>query len=277
MRHKLGTTNPYIRTRALHWIAEEEMKVAPKVILLFRDPTGFGTAIFHALQPNPNSNHQSRRESLDLSLQRYGIKHQNVSIDVVHFLDGSNLEGFSETADLPTKIEVSLLLLENYEPPTLACALNEVLALLAGDGLSNMPTIVAPFVVAATKLKMESRTSVAVDNISVYGLQVGASSGLTKALFTNLQSPPPSLQIFNQQLACLLQLVRVLKMPTFVIIGKKGQNFHHETSEEELEVIHEIGQHLASFSSLLFSGEKIAWDAPKSSRETQEPWRALYG
>ncbi|KAK4369272.1 hypothetical protein RND71_013064 [Anisodus tanguticus] len=240
------------------------MKVAPKVILLFRDPTGFGTAIFHALQPNPNSNHQSRQESLDLSLQRYGIKHQNVSIDVVHFLDGSNLE-------------VSVLLLENYEPPTLACALNEVLALLAGDGLSNMPTIVAPFVVAATKLKMESRTSVAGDNISVYGLQVGASSGLTKALFTNLQSPPPSLQIFNQQLACLLQLVRVLKMPTFVIIGKKGQNFHHKTSEEELEVIHEIGQHLASFSSLRFSGEKIAWDAPKSSRETQEPWRALYG
>lgn len=174
-------------------------------------------------------------------------------------------------------LEVSLLLLENYEPPVLAYALNEVLALLVGDGLSNTLTIVAPFVVAATKLKMENRTSIAVDNISVYGLQVGASSGLTKALCTNLRSPPQSLQIFNEQLTCLLQLVRVLKMPTFVIIGKKGQNLHHKSSEEEHEVIHEIGKHLASFSSLSFSGEKIAWDATKSSRETQEPWRALYG
>lgn len=240
------------------------MKVAPKVILLFRDPSGFGAAIFEALQPNPKSNFQKRQESLDLSLQRYGIKDQKVSVEVVHFLHGSNLE-------------VSLLLLENYEPPTLACALNEVLALLVGDGLSNTPTIVAPFVVAATKLKMENRTSVAVDNISVYGLQVGASCGLTKALCTNLQSPPPSLQIFNEQFACLLQLVRVMKMPTFVIIGKKGQNLHRKTSEEEHEVIHEIGQHLASFSSLSFSGEKITWDATKPSRETQEPWRALYG
>lgn len=240
------------------------MKVAPKVVLLLRDPIGIGTAIFKALQPNPNSNLQSRQESLDLSLQRYGIKDQKVSLEVVHFLHGPNLE-------------VSVLLLENYEPPTLACALNEVLVLLVGDGLSNMPTIVAPFVVDATKLKMENRTSVAADNVSVYGLQVGASSGIPKSLCTNLQSPPPSLQIFNEQLACLLQLVRVLKMPTFVIIGKKGQNLNRKTSEEELEVIHEIGQHLASFSSLSFSGEKIAWNATKSSRETQEPWRALYG
>ncbi|XP_015080425.1 uncharacterized protein LOC107024060 [Solanum pennellii] len=240
------------------------MKVAPKVILLFRDPTGFGTAIFEALQPNPKSNLQKRQESLDLSLQHYGIKDQKVSVEVVHFLNGANLE-------------VSLLLLENYEPPTLACALNEVLALLVGDGLSNMPTVIAPFFVAASKLKMENRPSVSVDNRSVYGLQVGASSDLTKALCTNLQSPPPSLQIFNEQLACLLQLVRVLKMPTYVIIGKKGQNLHRKTSEEEHEVIHEIGQHLASFSSLSFSGEKIAWDATKSSKETQEPWRALYG
>ncbi|XP_055823923.1 uncharacterized protein LOC129892377 isoform X2 [Solanum dulcamara] len=245
-------------------IAEEEMKVAQKVVLLFRDPTGFGTAIFKTLQPNPNSNLQRRQESLDLSLQSYGIKDQKVSVEVVHFLHGPNPE-------------VSLLLLENYEPPTLACALNEVLALLVGDGLSNRPTIVAPFVVAATKLKMGNRTSVAVDNTSVYGLQVGSSSGLTKALCTNLQSPPPTLQIFNEQLACLLQLARVMKMPTFVIIGKKGQNLHRKTSEEEHEVIHEIGLHLASFSSLSFSGEKIAWDATKSSRETQEPWRALYG
>ncbi|CAN4110126.1 unnamed protein product [Withania somnifera] len=235
------------------------MKVGPKVVLLFRDPTGLGTAIFHALQPNPNSNLQTRRESLDLSLQRYGIKLQKVSLEVVHFLHGSNLE-------------VSVLLLEYYEPPTLACALNEVLALLVGDGLSNMPTIVAPFVVAATKLKMENKTSVAADNISVYGLQVGASSDLTKALCMNLQSPPLSLQIFNEQLACLLQLVRVLKMPTFVIIGKKGQNLNPKTSEEELEDSIWLASHL-----LVFQEKKIVWDTTKSSKETQEPWRALYG
>nr|XP_016474736.1 PREDICTED: uncharacterized protein LOC107796468 [Nicotiana tabacum] len=200
------------------------MKVAPRVILLFRDTSGFGTAIFEALQPNANSNLRRREESLDLSLERYGIKDQKVSVEIVHFLDGSNL------------YEVSVLLLENYKPPTLACALNEVLSLLVGDGSSNMPTIVAPFFVADTKLKMENRTSFGVDNISVYGLQVGVSSGLTKALITNLQGPPPSLQIFHEELACLLQLARVLKMPTLVIIGKKGQKLHCKTSEDELQV-----------------------------------------
>ncbi|MCD7473284.1 hypothetical protein HAX54_015063 [Datura stramonium] len=78
----------------------------------------------------------------------------------------------SESWVIHTKLKVSVLLLENYEPPTFACALNEVLALLVGDGLSNVPTIVVPFVVAATRIKMENRISVAVDNTSVYGLQV---------------------------------------------------------------------------------------------------------
>lgn len=44
-----------------------------------------------------------------------------VSIEVILFLDGPNLEAF-------------VLLLQNHEPQTLACALIEEMALLVGKG-----------------------------------------------------------------------------------------------------------------------------------------------
>jgi len=53
--------------------------------------------------------------------------------------------------------QVSVLLLENYEPPILACALSEVLSVLAAGESSTIPTVVVPFIVPATKLKVDSK------------------------------------------------------------------------------------------------------------------------
>lgn len=129
-----------------------------------------------------------------------------------------------------------MLLLEDYEPPILACALSEVLSVLAVGESSAIPTVVAPFIVPASKLKVDRKNSAIMDNAPIYGLQFGPSTDATQALVSKLQTPPPSLQIFHEQLACLLQLVRVLTLPTVVLIRKTGQSIHNQTSDEHLEV-----------------------------------------
>lgn len=130
--------------------------------------------------------------------------------------------------------QVSVLLMQYYEPPILACACNEVLAQLEGHKSSSMPTIVAPFFVASSKLKWDSKTATKFDSKgSLYGIQIGPETDIGKAIVTRTQKAPSSLQIHHEPLACLLQLVRVLNLPTFVLIGQRGQRI---SAKEELEV-----------------------------------------
>lgn len=242
------------------------MKAAPKVVLLFKDADGFATAISDGLQPNPSSPFPFRRldDSFELSLDQYGIKDQKGSGNIVHFVDADGLQ------------QVSILLLPKYEPPILACAVNEVLASLVGENSSTMPTLILPYFVAALNLKLENK-HLSHDKISLHGFQIGPETDTTRALLTSTQKLPPSLQIHHETLACLLQLVRVLKMPTFVLLGQSDQSLSPTTFGEEVEVIYEMGKILASTLSLCFSRERIAWTPTKTSREHKEPWRALYG
>ncbi|CAH9118575.1 unnamed protein product [Cuscuta epithymum] len=242
------------------------MKVAPKVILLFNDSHGFGAAIFHALEPCPNSGLQSGEESFQLSLENYGIKDIKASGKIVHF-------------QAPTGAHtVSVLLLENYEPPILLCAVSETLAaLVPGESSSTMPTVLVPFVIPATKLREDSKSS---DITQIYGLHFGPSNDITQALSAKLPNPPPSLQIYHEQLACLLQLVRVFTLPTIVLIGKTAPSKHNLTSDGQLQAVYEIGEYLTSFSSLCLSRQKITLESSLkeiSGKVSEEPWRALYG
>uniref|UniRef100_A0A5B7BHE4 DUF7894 domain-containing protein n=1 Tax=Davidia involucrata TaxID=16924 RepID=A0A5B7BHE4_DAVIN len=241
------------------------MKVAPKIIFLFKDADGFGTAISDALQPNPNSSLRRLEESFELSLQeRYGIKDCKASGDMVHFVDDNGL------------FQVSVLLLQNYEPPILVCAVNEVLASITGENSSTMPTLVLPFMVGASKLKWEGKNS-SMNKVSLYGMQIGQEIDISEAMFSKTQKPPSQLQIHHEPLACCLQLIRVLKLPSFVLIGQSGQHLSNKASGEELEVIYEIGKLLANNFCLSFSRERITWNPTKTSRDSEEPWRALYG
>ncbi|KAA8524904.1 hypothetical protein F0562_011327 [Nyssa sinensis] len=240
------------------------MKVAPYIIFLFKDADGFGTSISDALQTNPNSSRRRLEESFELSLQeRYGIKDCKASGDIVHFVDDN---GF---------YKVSVLLLQNYEPPILVCAVNEVLASIMGENSSTMPTLVLPFMVAASKLKWENKNSSMNNKVSLYGMQIGQATDISEAMSGKTQKPPSQLQIHHEPLACCLQLIRVLKLPAFVLIGQSGLS--NKALGEELEVIYEIGKLMANFFCLSFLRERIAWNPKKTSRDGEEPWRALYG
>ncbi|XP_004303907.1 PREDICTED: uncharacterized protein LOC101294866 [Fragaria vesca subsp. vesca] len=237
------------------------MKLGPKVVLLLKDPEGFGEAISDAFHPNPTGS--VSEESFELSLERYGIRNCKASGKVRHFLDQQG------------QFEVSVLLMEYYESPILACAFNEVLAQIAGLKSSSIPTIVAPFFVASSKLKWDSKSATKVDSKgSLYGIQIGAETDISKAIIARTQKAPPTLQIHYEPLACLLQLVRVLNLPTFILIGQRDQRI---SDKEELEILYEIGELLANTCQVNFSRGKITWKPTKKSKDEQEPWRALYG
>ncbi|PSS06480.1 Glycerol-3-phosphate acyltransferase [Actinidia chinensis var. chinensis] len=241
------------------------MKVAPKLIFLFKDADGFATAISDALQPNPNSNLRRLEDSFELSLERYGIKDRKASGNIVQFMDSDG------------NYQVTLLLMENYEPPILVCAISEVLASIKGESSSIMPTIVLPIMVPAQKLKLEGKHSKTSKKVSLYGLQTGQETDMTQSIVAKTQNPPLSLQIHHEPLACFLQLVRVSKLPTCVLIGQSGQHQLQKNLREELEMIYEMGELLTSISSMTFLRERIAWNPAKSSKDGEEPWRALYG
>lgn len=233
------------------------MKVGAKLILLFRDADGVGAAISEALYPNPSSHLRRLEESFELSLARYGIKDRKASGSIVHFVDEQGI------------YQVSVLLLDNYEPPILACAVNEVLISITGEKSTIAPTIIAPFLVPSSKLKNETKNLKDNDDV-LYGVQVGPETEVSQSMVVRTQRPPSSMKIHHESLACTLQFVRVLNLPTFILIGQSGRG-------RELEVLYEIGELLASASSLCFLSEKVAWNPTKTAREEKEPWRALYG
>jgi hypothetical protein len=240
------------------------MKVAPKLVFLFNDADGFGNAISNALQPNPSSPLHRLEDSFELSLEGYGIRDRKASGKIIHFVDHDG------------HYQVTILLMEDYEPPVLACAVNEVLASIKEESLSMMPTIVLPIVVSAAKLKLERKFSTTSDKVSIYGVQIGPETDITRTMVAKTQKPPLSLQIHHETLACFIQLVRVLDLPTCVLIGQSSEQFQ-KTSGEELEVINEMAELLTSMCSLSFLRERIKWNPTKTSKDDKEPWRALYG
>ncbi|ESR61091.1 hypothetical protein CICLE_v10016450mg [Citrus x clementina] len=242
------------------------MKVAPKLIFLLRDPEGLVAAIADALHSNPSSSYRRLEESFELSLeQRYGIKEQKARGQLVHFIDDKG------------NYQVSVLLLQNYEPPALVCAISEVLAQLNCE-TSTLPLLLAPFVVESSKLKGQEKSLAASESkVSLYGLQIGLETDITQAMAARTQKAPSSLQIHCEPLACFLQLVRILKLPTFILIGQRTTSHSNKTSGGELQILHEMGDLLAKNTGLSFRREKIIWNPAKESKDAQEPWRALYG
>ncbi|GAY55124.1 hypothetical protein CUMW_162000 [Citrus unshiu] len=251
------------------------MKVAPKLIFLLRDPEGLVTAIADALHSNPSSSYRRLEESFELSLeQRYGIKEQKARGQLVHFIDDKG--NYQRPIDLQS-FKVSVLLLQNYEPPALVCAISEVLAQLNCE-TSTLPLLLAPFVVESSKLKGQEKSLAASESkVSLYGLQIGLETDITQAMAARTQKAPSSLQIHCEPLACFLQLVRILKSPTFILIGQRTTSHSNKTSGGELQILHEMGDLLASNTGLSFRREKIIWNPAQESKDAQEPWRALYG
>lgn len=234
------------------------MKVAPKLIFLFKDPEGFSAAIYDALQPTTNSLIQRSEEKFELSLEQYGIKDHKATGNIANFSDNKGL------------LQVSLLLVEYYEPPILSCMVNEILRSIKGESLSSTVSLTLPCILPAVKLKCDDKnSSVNSKNTFLYGMHLGPTSEFTEAIIQEAEKPPLSLQIHYEPLACLLQLVQFFNIPTAVLIGKRGVG-------EEHEVLHEIGESLANALSLCFAKNRIKLNLGETAKP-KEPWRALYG
>lgn len=133
--------------------------------------------------------------------------------------------------------QVSFVLLQNYEPPVLACAVTEVLEQIAGEKSSPLPTIIIPSIVASSKLKRDGKILMKSENkIPLYGLQIGPVTDTIKAMVASAEKPPCPFQIHHEPLACLLQLARVLNLPTFALIAEKGRRVS-DKNIEDIEVL----------------------------------------
>nr|GEZ33124.1 hypothetical protein [Tanacetum cinerariifolium] len=130
-----------------------------------------------------------------------------------------------------TSHQVSILVLQKYESPVLACAISKVLSSLAED-TSTMPSLILPFILDSLKIKLEIKSP---------------QIDMMQALSSRHVKAPSSMQIHHEPLSCALQLVRVLKTSTFILVGQSGQ---HKSATDDLEVICKIGETLASASSL---------------------------
>ncbi|XP_050206165.1 uncharacterized protein LOC126655866 [Mercurialis annua] len=242
-------------------------KVAQNIVFLFNDGDGFASSVADAFYPIPNSSRHQLEESFELSLDQYGIRDVKASGSLIHFIDNHG------------NYQVSVLLMEKHEPPVLVCAVATVLSMIEEVSL-GIPTLIVPAAGLTSKFKWESKTPIADDGkVALHGVQIGPETDVTRAITARTQKAPSSLQIIYEPLACFLQLVRVLKLPTAVIFGRTGPSLSNKAADEELEILYEMGELLANVVFLNFLREKISWNPGNASKDTitKEPWKALYG
>ncbi|KAK7304087.1 hypothetical protein RJT34_15119 [Clitoria ternatea] len=242
-----------------------EMKVAPMAVFMFKDSEGFASAILEALHPNPSSSFTRIQDTFDLSLDGYGIKNLKASGNLFHFVDDHGT------------YKISIVVMQHYEPPELACALNEVLNKIAGNNSSLMPTLLVPFLVESSKVKGKSITLRSDESKRlIFSKQIGENTDIMQALLNKTLELPSSLQIQHETFACFHHFVRVMKLPTFFLIGQISEYLDNKSTKQH-EVICVIGEILASATGLQFSEDRVVWNPKKTSGESKEPWRALYG
>ncbi|KAL8195427.1 hypothetical protein R6Q57_025830 [Mikania cordata] len=221
---------------------------------------GFANAIIDGFQPGPSSYLEISKETFDLPLDRYGITDTKASGNVTNFVDAGGVK------------HVSIMVLKKYESPILACAISEVLLSVAGEDTATMPSLIFPFLVDSSKLKLERKKLL---EKNIYGIQIGPQTDVLQALECRHVKAPSSMQIHHESLSFVLQLVRVLNASSFILIGQSGQN---KNLLNDIEIIFEMGESLASATSMQFVKEKVTWNPIKVSKEPEnEPWRSLYG
>lgn len=241
------------------------MKLAPITVFMFRDSEGFASAISESLHPNPSSSFTRQEDSFELSLEIYGIKDHKASGNVIHYVDNHAI------------YKVSIVIMQHYEPPLLACALNEVLNKIVGGDPSSIPTLLVPFLVESSEVKGHSKSLRSDESGALtYGIQIGQITDIMQTLLKKAQEPPSSLRIQHESFACFHHFVRVMKLPTFFLIGQTSQYLDNKATKQN-EAICEIGEILASSTGLQFSEDKVIWNPKKTSKEIKEPWRDLYG
>ncbi|XP_010551973.2 PREDICTED: LOW QUALITY PROTEIN: uncharacterized protein LOC104822442 [Tarenaya hassleriana] len=245
------------------------MNVAGKIVFLWDDPDGVAAAIAGALNPNPNSSLRKLEVPFELPLDKYGIEGVRASGKIIHFVDGNGV------------FQVPAWLLQSREAPTIVCAMNELLDQITGGVSTASSNGGATFLVAASKLKFQIESLASSNKHSgLYHVQIGPKTGASVLYAARIpRKPPPLLQIHYGPLSCFLQLTNALGLPTSVLIGQRSIGISSKALEEELQVLHETGDAVASSTvqGCVSLRNEIKWNTSKTWKEEEKPWRALYG
>ncbi|KAE8730540.1 Period circadian protein, putative isoform 2 [Hibiscus syriacus] len=241
------------------------LKVASNVFFVYQDEDGFGNAIARALNPTPHP-YSKVFEVLNLD---FGDVKLNGSVTQLRDKDD---------------LKATMVMLDHLEPPVLPHVIYSVLTKIAdAEHMSSaVPTIIAPFLVPASKLKVEGRLlTMNSGKVPLYGIQVGPETNVSRVIASKTQKPPPSLQIHYEPVACFLHLVRAANLPTSIIVGQRSQSPFNKALTEDIQTLCEIGELAASATGMYFQGEetKTNWipTAKAASGGGGEPWRAFYG
>ncbi|KAJ1279717.1 hypothetical protein BS78_04G176500 [Paspalum vaginatum] len=237
------------------------MRVAPRVLVLIRDAAGYGAALANALRPPRGLKRES--SPLEIPLSKYGLDGDKASGELLSFSDASGSP------------QVSIFVLPDYKPPLAACVMNEVLELISSEATSTERVLIVPFITRSSGYhhEMEHATK---RSAVLYGAEIGAATDFTHLFVDGITEPPTSLQIRSEPILCLLEMVRVLKMPTVLVISGVQKQSKSSTASD-LEVLQCIGEHLAKHINLEFSKETVLERGIEQSPIVQEPWRELYG
>lgn len=158
-------------------------------------------------------------------------------------LDGLFLLPFPHIVFALISIQVSVLILQSYEPPVLACALDVVLSHISGERSASSskakPTLVVPSVITSSKLKWESKTVTKNDRTGLlYGTEVGPETDISRSMGAKVKKLPSTSQIYYEQLACLYRLIQILNIPAFFVVGRTtGRSLSNQAAGEEIQVL----------------------------------------
>ncbi|CAN6238464.1 unnamed protein product [Urochloa humidicola] len=218
------------------------MRVAPRVLVLIRDAAGYGAALSEALRPPPGLTRES--SPFELPLNKYGLDGEKASGELLSFSDSSGSP------------QVSIFVVPDYKPPLAACAMNEVLELISSQATSADRVLIVPFITISSSYHhgMEHATKA---SPVLHGAEIGATTDFTHLLVDGTTKPPTSLQTRSEPILCLLEMVRVLKMPTVLLVASGGQQQGKSSTVSDLEILQCIGEHLARHTSLEFSKESV--------------------
>lgn len=177
---------------------------------------------------------------------------------------------FSDSSGDP---QVSFFVLPDYKPPVAACAMNEILALVSSEAPSTQPTLIVPFMTRSPNYYHGAKTG---QLATLHGAEIGATTEFTQMLVDGTTKLPQSLQVRSEPILCLLEMVRVLNIPTVILFASGGQHQGKSSTDVDLEVLQCVGDHLAKHINLEFSKETVLQRGIEKSPVFQEPWRELY-
>jgi hypothetical protein len=131
---------------------------------------------------------------------------------------------------------VSIFVVPDYKPPLAACVMNEVLELISAESTSTERVLIVPFITRSSSYHHGTEHATKASPV-LHGAELGATTDFTHLLVDGTTKPPTSLQIRSEPIVCLLEMVRVLKMPTVLLVTSGGQQQGKSSTVSDLEVI----------------------------------------